>query len=355
MKKNLVELIAKDCNYIIEKYPEYEQKCIKIKSMNTKQLEEKALEIIKNTFINILDAKPEIIKSSIQRINVDLLYDATSGGTYLFKSDFTEMFLKIPLNDELLYAIEVNQSDILPKSDMYINIIHELTHALDWNYNTHSLTDSEFESTATKIIGDGSSQNSTKLAEILIYIRAEAMAHFSEFNLNQYRTGPYTNIKINLNFGNKISFEKLIHREDISRQNIDKAYDEGILHEVGILMAKIIFLDSTRGKFFYHKNVDDEKDIRTSSMLANNTVKDMLTGRAYILAAEPEAMDTEINNFIKKLSLMPPEIFLQKYEESCTNFDIEPIISQKNFKEIYYKDTRQKEPQKKLEVISIQK
>ena len=90
-------------------------------------------------------------------------------------------------------------------------------------------------------------------------------------------------------------------------------------------------------------------------MLANNTVKDMLTGRAYILAAEPEAMDTEINNFIKKLSLMPPEIFLQKYEESCTNFDIEPIISQKNFKEIYYKDTRQKEPQKKLEVISIQK
>ena len=130
--------------------------------MNTKQLEEKALEIIKNTFINILDAKPEIIKSSIQRINVDLLYDATSGGTYLFKSDFTEMFLKIPLNDELLYAIEVNQSDILPKSDMYINIIHELTHALDWNYNTHSLTDSEFESTATKIIGDGSSQNSTK-------------------------------------------------------------------------------------------------------------------------------------------------------------------------------------------------
>jgi hypothetical protein len=357
INQSFEDVVKKGCDFIIKNYPEYEQKSLKIKAMNAEQLEQKALEIIRNTIIEVVDAKPELIKDSIKRINVELVYDGSNNGIYQVpKSDFIEMFIKIALNEELIYAIEVNQNSINPKGVMCDTMIHELTHAYDWRLNTHPETKEEFKDTTAKILGKGDSRKGIKLAEILTGARNEGIARISGIALNAYRTGPYINIKISLNFKQKImDFYKLIHQEDILSQNITKAYNMGIIHEAGETMTKIIFLDSTRGKFLYHKKEDDDINIRASSVLSNDNVKEMMTGQVYILAAEPRVMKYEIDNFIKKLSLTPPELFLKKYDTACSNFGIEPIISQKDFEEAHIKDMERQAILDKIEAGLFQK
>jgi|GEM_PF-6034974 hypothetical protein len=327
---SIKQKIINKCNELIKTRPDYEKRCLQLKNMSSRELEKEVLEIFKNTFINILDDKKELIRDSIRRIHVELTHLEESIAEYNPKSNFVEMYIQTRLNTDLIGAL-IRNENILLEGDAYKDIVHEITHSYDKGVNTTLEEDAQYEKTLTKI-SNKITDRGKLLAKTLIDLRKEAIATFSESTIDKTFSKPYNIIEMKLNLSNK-NFEKVISQKNIMLSNIDKIYDDGSTHQVSEMMAKLIFLHDTQGKFLYQlkegyfKKIDD----RAEKTLTEQLIKKIKEGYACCIAATPEIMEYEINNFINKLSIMPPERFLEKYETACNDLKIEPIISKKDF------------------------
>ncbi len=346
----LEEYIRADCNLFLKQCKNEEKDLLIIKNMTARQMERRSLEILKNTFLKVLESNLGNVKADVKRINIELNYDTNWLGSYEDKSDFKEIFIQIILTPELLRVLEFNQLILSEDSNTYKTILHELFHSKDYMLNNRSkdilvaasknylVNKDDLSSVAVKISGKDPSLRTKLLAQILFHCRAEGFATISKLFTVINTTGSYSTIELTYSFistsSNNTDFVKLVNDKDISSTSVTDSYDKGILHRIGTMMITMIFLDSTRGQFSYtKKSYRSKTNIQFSNILSNDMIADLLSGTTYVLAADNDKVSTIINNFIQKLSLTPPHLFLEKYELACKNFGIEAIFSKADFKD----------------------
>jgi hypothetical protein len=339
------QYIVNKCTEYIKKIPEFEKTFLKLKSMNSRQLEKKVLEIIQNTVIEILNETPQLVKNNVRQITFELT-TATKNGTYLnLKSDFIDKYIQLPINFKLLECLIYDKNKLskenistIFENNLYETIIHELTHSDDYILNNYNISNVNLINFAKKITGKEKdfSQRVVNLTNVLIKCREEGIATISE-NLRIISVaGSYATITLQLTAVNEYDFLQLITKYDLQLSDVNQNYTSGILHRAGMIMATTIFLDSMRDKFLYARYYSDNDKMSYSSVLSKRNVVEILHGYKYTLAMDKDKVSSVLDNFIKKLSLMPPNVFLEKYEYACRNFNIIPLLSKEDFvKEVY--------------------
>ena len=350
-KDMIAGIVAEDfvdsfCRYELTKpgcSDEFEVKLLQAKNMSSKNLEETALNILKNTVLKILEEDNTLIKNTVSILHIELVpkNNITEGEYISKKSNSSYISINIMLSIDFLYPIVQKKEFLDSKSNTYQTIIHELTHNYDSKLNSlkqdhgsngkySSLTDTTSYKTFNNSVA--------KLKEILFALREEGLAKIKGI-LEQRKSildSSDNIIPIFLDYDYLVSqFRTDMYNDKISYKEM---YDSGTLHELGRCMAMLMFIDNCKIKFTFSKYKDyfpiTSEYIKNAKIDIKFHASQLLNKEGFYIVGNIDQLKKELNLFVTKLSLMSPEIFLEDYERTCKNFKITPILTDEDFKNL---------------------
>ncbi|MGV8086772.1 MAG: hypothetical protein ACP5N1_04020 [Candidatus Woesearchaeota archaeon] len=351
-----------------------EKEIFTVKGMTSWQLEMRALELVKNCVLYVLDTHSNMLRDTVPLIQVELLPKDEYLGAYLSeKSNFHKIFIGIYLNNEILDSLASGRG-LSIRGTTAETIIHELGHAYDWMLNVSELNtnpndskkyfNNNFKSNTYNLLTESNSYLLAKkisgrelplvrdndLSKILISLREEGLVVFIESKLKT--------IIVNLKNNSLMLYPVELVYEEKSEEfrkmldkniSFDEIYNDGILHKLGKNMAILLFIDTYNTKFDYilkndfspvfYETKDNNSAVANRLLKAHNKFGMMdkkklfsyLGNELFYIIGESNALKRDIDLFISKISIMPPEIFLERYVSACKTYGLSPIITARDW------------------------
>lgn len=343
---------------------------IQIKKKKPKDIENDIIELMLNSIEYALSENPKLLRSSRVNIYSKILNSQNLKNAYgdynVDKSDSSNIFLRLLIEEGIIYAYLNHLSHLDKRHKQYETIIREMTHSYDYRLNN----DQSVSEYASELIGDVPRSEIISLLNILCTLREEGLA----------RINGYLSAKVSSNFWEIFSFDELSYsfenaksnifsiisksgEEKITSKNIaddlNNVANNGTCHNYGMYMLLIIFIYKERDnilffltpgqnmrKIFNDNNItieNAEDFIRSKNWpkVDNDKISPYLKHGAG-LSMFSENLPDRLKQIVTLISLMKPADFFKLYIEACKNLNIDPgPLTPESIKHLNVEKTKQ--------------
>lgn len=318
---------------IIEAVGAKERKRIeRLQVLSKDGIKQVVLRQFKNTVRKVIEKNPRLLRSSNTTINVVLGTERSKGTFNHFKSNFSNIFINITLTDSMLYSVVESSKEYFDETvPVWDTLVHELTHARDWN---KGISDDGLEETLS-IFGPSFNPKDALCTMILKYSRQEGVAHLSEFlrpKLNPSQ--PLDITRFVEGYGsvlNKVknTVQKYDYRESgvIPLSQANSLYGTGTIHTYGTFLAVLLFLNDT--KTVSNLILTSDKENVITAFEEDDTYENIESAEVVTLSKVHKLFD-EVQNSNMYLVVWPEEGFSSRCQQTMNKLslmDVEQFLS----------------------------
>ena len=330
-----------------------ESRILEIKNKSSKQIEKELTSHFFLLFVDFLERHKSLLKAQKTTFYIDLAH-SNKYATWLEYdiSSFSEVFLKIVIDNTLIKSYILGQQSIDNASFLHETLLHEFTICYDW-----VLASKDDYQLAKNAIGEEPLQETVIFTRVAKTLRYSGTAELNTLLRKSIRSKQYSVIWLNEEAEDYSKHEKRlaefivgVKKEPLSwvrkkEKELEKEFSTQFL---GTHMSTIIFIDKFRdhARYFYTEDVNLRKN---PFFVKNVNNVEELTPRGkgawlswqdagkILLDAERDRQNKMLflvanndvllkfsDDFVRLISLMNPDKFLDRYVESAKVLGLDP-------------------------------
>lgn len=206
---------------------------------------------LKKTVKKILEAHPDLLRSSNTTVTVILENELRGGGYDHTRSNFSNIVIHVTLKSSMLESTLRSKRDYFTSEEaVWETILHEITHARDWQKNVKRDEVQE----AISIFGEEFTKKDMLTVFILNYTREEGVAHLSQHMRPRLESKKEVIDVTEFFEGYEQALDAVkgtIKRYRSSSQELPRSvanalYGTGALHSYGCFLSFLILLNDTK-------------------------------------------------------------------------------------------------------------